>query len=123
MENKEQNCEHCQINEGVGIPKCANHYTMENKDWKKQLEKVSGYRFASPESQSVIKSFIESLLKSKQEEIEKAIDGMKGYIPHIPAIDPSLGELTDQDIGFVEHINGQLLFKREVKPIISNILK
>ena len=40
MENKEQNCEHCQINEGVGIPKCANHYTMENKDWREEFWKM-----------------------------------------------------------------------------------
>ena len=103
---------------------------MENKDWREQFNEkfiqfensipVGGFEQAP---YNRIKSFIESLLQSKQEEIEKAIDGMKGYVPHLPAIDPSLGELTDQDIDFVEHINGQILFKREVKPIISNLLK
>jgi len=106
----------------------------ENKDWREDefkmwfldnciiMSDLDG-RAHNVMKFNAIKLYIESILKSKQEEIEKAIDGMKGYVPHLPTIDPSLGELTDQDIGFVEHINGQLLFKREVKPIISNILK
>ena len=116
-------------------PECE--YLRENKDWREEFKKIevhyhtnlgrpnafSELLLVDDEQEKAIIFFIESLLKSKQEEIEKAIDGMKGYVPHLPTIDPSLGELIDQDIGFVEHINGQLLFKREVKPIISNILK
>jgi len=118
---------------------------MGNKDWREQFLKIhyepehekgqtcwcmpktivtDGIaEIIHNEQRVVLVSIIESLLKSKQEEIEKSIDEMKGYVPHLPTIDPSLGELTDQDIDFVEHIDGQILFKSKVKPIISNILK
>lgn len=100
-----------------------------NKDWREEFDEVfcklrhDGYMELLNHHAPDIKAFINSILKSKQEEIEKAIDEMKGYVPHLPTIDPSLGELTDQDIDFVEHIDGQILFKSKVKPIISNILK
>ena len=56
----------------------------------------------------------------ERERLLREIDEMKGYTVIIPVIDTSLGELTESDIGFVEHINGQILFKNKVKQNLTN---
>jgi len=107
MENKEQNCEHCQINEGVGIPKCANHYTMENKDWREEFgsdfKKFTG-DYHNDNYADWWLNKIESLLRSKQEEIEKAIEKMPN------------ATRTEVDIE-------KVICADDLKPITSNILK
>lgn len=57
-------------------------------------------------------------LRAKAPDIEKkiveAIQNSKGYVAKLPEIDPSLGELEDNDINFVEHKYGQIIFKAEI---------
>ena len=63
---------------------------------------------------------IAQALAEERERLLREIDEMKGYTVNIPVIDPSLGELTESDIDFVEHINGQILFKNKVKQNLTN---
>lgn len=44
---------------------------------------------------------------------------MQGYITKIPKVDSSMGELCDADVGFVGHIDGQVVFKNDVLSIIK----
>lgn len=47
------------------------------------------------------------------------IKNSQGHIARIPEIDPALGELCDADINFVQHIDGQVIFKRDIINLIN----
>ena len=104
---------------------------MKNKDWKKKFLKIhyepehktgqtcwcipriitsnKRIKIIHNEQRVVLVSFIESILKSKQEEIEKVIDNKK--------VNENLRDMICKSRS--EH-NKQL---DDLKPIISNILK
>jgi len=95
---------------------------MENKDWKKQFDTQFrvGYQWKDDEFVDIskwgeIKSFFESYLKSKQEEMEKAMENMKRK------------ELSSVDVGPINipdiETQGYNQAVDDLKPIISNILK
>ena len=87
---------------------------MENKDWREEFEdKYCSFEISERVSKSdmlAIISFIESLLKSKQEEIEGEMDKMK----------KGLHEQGDDQMQFNCGYNFALV---DLKPIISNLLK
>lgn len=62
---------------------------------------------------------IEQIRKADMERVEEKIKYMQGYITKIPKIDSSMGELCDADVGFVGHIDGQVVFKNDVLSIIK----
>ena len=89
---------------------------MENKDWREEVSIIYGQIMRSAmgtqrpvsknEAKELLVHFIEFILKSKQEEIEKAIDEL-----------PTMYTLTS--------ISGEtipLISKDDLKPIISNLL-
>jgi len=71
-------------------------------------------------AESFLSTSITQARAEERERLLREIDEMKGYTVNIPVIDPSLGELTESDIDFVEHINGQILFKNKVKQNLTN---
>ena len=90
---------------------------MEYKDWKNQVSIIylqimrsamgAQRPVSTNEAKELLVYFIESIIKSKQEEIEKAIDEL-----------PTMYTLTS--------ISGEtipLISKVDLKPIISNLLK
>jgi len=91
---------------------------MENKDWREEFDEKYHYQkgvelllkspnhFQTYDVTKGIISFIESLLKSKQEEIEKAIKSMK--------------KNPKKDIVYCTSYE---LALDDLKPIISNLLK
>ena len=80
---------------------------MENKDWREEFnETISNVMGICTIDSLRIKSFIESLLKSKQEEIEKAMENMK--------------KNPKKDIVYCTSYE---LALDDLKPIISNIFK
>ena len=83
---------------------------MTNKDWKEQFKQEFGIHFSNSEFSFAI-SFIESLLKSKQEEIEEAMDRMKKVHKF---------KVTEVEDIAKESYNQAL---DDLKPIISNLLK
>ena len=86
-------------------PQCE--YLMENKDWREQYPLTT----FTGETRKEIESLIESVLKSKQEEIEKTIDEMKQ--------DPLDAPTFEEGV----RISIKNLVLDDLKPIISNILK
>ena len=87
---------------------------MENKDWRKQFENefAGWWDYKSAMTERIVDS-IESLLKSKQEEIE-------GEMGRIKRLDAELGDgenIIARDNYFFN------LALDDLKPIISNILK
>ena len=87
---------------------------MENKDWREAILKHSHSEYiASTEDLFInttrVVNIIESVLKSKQEEIEKAIE-------NIEAPTDSVYELESLHEGYFKALD-------DLKPIISNILK
>jgi len=88
---------------------------MENKDWRKEFDEKfftkETFDWKNP-TPSEIKEFIaESLLKSKQEEIEEAMDRMKKVHKF---------KVTEVEDIAKENYNQAL---DDLKPIISNLLK
>jgi len=98
---------------------------MENKDWREEFEKIEVHyhtalgrpnAFSEPlmiddEQEKAIISFIDSLLKSKQEEIEKVME--KKMLPETEmkgGVDYMCGRAYNQAVD-------------DLKPIITNILK
>jgi len=95
---------------------------MENKDWREELKNLckmqnigispnGGYiqELWYRSSHARLESLIEMILKSKQEEIEKAIE-------NIEAPTDSVYELESLHEGYFKALD-------DLKPIISNILK
>lgn len=74
---------------------------MEDKSWLKTF---------SGELRKDIESLVKAVLKSKQEEIEKAISNMKKDIPYTPTTDR-----IKEDIIYNQFVD-------DLKPIINNIL-
>jgi len=106
---------------------------MENKDWKKQFNNKFPNKLAEviDDFGSTVKtdleSFIESLLKSKQEEIEKAMPEKK-----VSLIVMGFNGVTKK--GVISEDGYEILCKEmekrgynqaldDLKPIISNLLK
>ena len=93
---------------------------MENKDWREEFDKkCKKFEFDGAYETDVdlklVKPFIESILKSKQEEIEGAMGEMKRK------------ELSSIDVGPVDipdiETQGYNKALDDLKPIISNLLK
>ena len=80
---------------------------MENKDWREQYPLTT----FTGETRKEIESLIESVLKSKQEEMEKALDNMKQ--------DPLDAPTFEEGV----RISIKNLVLDDLKPIISNLLK
>ena len=89
---------------------------MENKDWREEYNKLRvndeyycGGNYENKEMLvAEIKSFIESLLKSKQEEIEGEMEKTRKEITH--------PQFALYEKGYNQALD-------DLKPIISNILK
>jgi len=105
---------------------------MENKNWKEDFEeKYCSFEISERVSKPdmlAIKSFIESLLKSKQEEIEKTIERTKCEVPKnpLPKGKRDLGEITFKKIDDCLKYAGRINYNKaidDLKPIISNLLK
>ena len=84
---------------------------MKNKDWREQFKQEFGIHFSDSEFSFAIAS-TESLLKSKQEEIEEKISRKRRLVGY------GSDELEQQyeDRGFNSALD-------DLKPIVSNILK
>jgi len=92
---------------------------MENKDWREQYPLTT----FTGETRKEIESLIESVLKSKQEEIEGEMDEMKktkttGFLHVIwgEKLRSKIPAMSDTDVSYNKALD-------ELKPIISNLLK
>jgi len=93
---------------------------MENKDWREEFEqKYCSFeiseRVSKPDMLAII-SFIDSLLKSKQEEIEDEIEQMGKRKLLSPRSFGDNETTVDVSAGYNQALE-------DLKPIISNILK
>ena len=92
---------------------------MENKDWREQYPLTT----FTGETRKEIESLIESVLKSKQEEIEGEMEEMKktkttGFLNVIwgEKLRSKIPAMSDTDVSYNKALD-------ELKPIISNLLK
>ena len=88
---------------------------MENKDWREQFKQEFGIHFSDSEFSFAIAS-IESLLKSKQEEIEGEMEKFRTKLEWSGIQTPPESDQRNEYIKLNKYLD-------DLKNIITNILK
>ena len=95
------------------------------QNWKERLKEfaIINEMFIRGFPMGKLEAFMEvelDLAVSKERErILEVIKSAKAYVVKIPEIDPSFGDLIDADLNFIEHKEGNVLFRHELINLIN----
>lgn len=96
---------------------------MFDEKFKELNGKTEIWKGNRPPSHTDIKSFIDKIIdltvSKERERILEVIKSAKAYVVKIPEIDPSFGDLIDADLNFIEHKEGNVLFRHELINLIN----